>query len=96
MNPFELLSISLLDVFTVVAHQNDKSRVFSTYIPKIFFTKEQPRVSRGIHFDEIRISTRLNPDIHLKFYELDPNDIIATNEYDSKSINSSYRINIIG
>lgn len=40
-------------------------------------------------------STRINADIALQFYKHDPNDMITTNGDDSKSINFSFRMNII-
>lgn len=88
-------AIYSLKSFRVVARQNDKTMVYLDYIPKIFFNEEQPKVSIGkVHFDEIR-STRIKPNIPVQFCEPDPNNRIANDEDDSKSINSSYQMNII-
>lgn len=71
--------------------------VCSTYIPKIFLSEEQLRISRGkLHFDEVKRSTRINPNIPPKFCKPHPYDCITTNEEDFESINSSYWMNIIG
>jgi len=64
MNPFAVLFLPLFDFGSVVAHQNYKTRIYFSYLLKIFFTKEKPRVSRGkVPFDEIRRTTRINLDL---------------------------------
>lgn len=81
MNPFKLLLISLPNVVRLVAYQNDKTRVYSAYVLKIFFAKEPPRISRmKVHFDEAIRTTRINPNIPHKFYECYPHDCITIDE----------------
>lgn len=96
MNPFALLFLPILDVVRVVTHQNDKTRICSTYFPKTFFIEEQPRASIWkVHFDKIR-SIRINPYIPPNFCEPHPNDKITIDEEYYEYVNSIYHMNIIG
>lgn len=90
-----LLSIPLPEVLRVIAFKNDKNGVFPTYIIKMNLNKEQPRVSWSkIHFDEIRRSVRVNPNLPMQ--DLDPNDWMDTDEdNDVESTNSRKRMDII-
>lgn len=97
MNPFKLLFLPLPNILIVFSHQNDKIRVYSTYLPKIFFVEEQPMISRWkIHFDKIKRSTRINLDIPPEFCEPHPHDRITPDEEEYETISSSYHMNIIG
>lgn len=64
MNPYMLLSFPLPVVLREITRENDKTRVYSAYIPNMYLNEEQPRVSRSkFHFDEIKRSIRVNPDL---------------------------------
>jgi len=90
-----LLSLPLPEVLRVIAQENDKTRVYSPYIPKMNM-KEQIRVSRSkVYFDEIKRSVRVNLDLPMQVP--DPNDRMDTDEdNDTKYTNSSRRMDIIG
>jgi len=64
MNPYDLLSFPLPKVLRVIARENYKTRVCSTYVPKLNMNKEQLMVSiSNIHFNDIRIRIRINLDL---------------------------------
>jgi len=93
---FTLLSLPLPKVLRVIARENDKTRVCSTYVSKIDLNVKQPRISKSkVHFNEIKRSMRFNPDVPMQ--ELDPNDRMDTDEdNDTESTSSSKSMDIIG
>lgn len=46
MNPCSLLFLSKEEVLQVVAKENDKTRVYSTYNPKMNLEFENPKISK--------------------------------------------------
>lgn len=47
MNPFSLLFIPLKEALQIVAKEHDKTRVYSTYIPKMDLNLENPKISKS-------------------------------------------------
>lgn len=66
MNSFFIFFVPLEEVFHMVAKEQDKTRVFSTYVPKIKLNIENPKISKSkIQFLEIRKSLRTNPTLYV-------------------------------
>jgi len=83
-------------VLRVIARENHKTRVCSTYFSNMDLNEEQPRVSKSkVHFKDTKRSVRVNPDLPLQ--DPDPNDQIDTDEdNDTKSTSSIKKMDIIG
>jgi len=66
MNPFSLLCIPLPKALRIIARENDKTKVCSTYVEKMDLNVENPKLSKGkVHFNDVRRSIRHNPDLPL-------------------------------
>jgi len=88
MNPFSLLFLSI-EVARIVARENDKTRVYFAYIPKMNVATDNPKISQSkIDFLEVIRSLHINPKLSIQAPP--PNAI-----WDPESTNSSKHISII-
>jgi len=54
MNQFLLLFVPLPKALQIIARENDKTRVCSTYIENMDLNIEKPKISKGkVHFNDI-------------------------------------------
>ena len=80
MSLFLVLFIPLHEALQVITRENDKTRVYSTYVQNMNLNVENPMVSKGkVHFSDIQRSVRHNLDIPLQEPHHDaPSDIEST------------------
>jgi len=90
MNPFLLLFIPLPESLQIIARENDKTRVCSTYVQKMDLNVEKPKVSKSkVHFNDIQRSVRHNPNLPIHEPHLYAHS-------DTESTRSSKKMDIIG